>query len=51
MKTASGTFASQLSLKENLLMFHRSRTGILWKLCLVVKQTTFSFSLHGRFIQ
>ena len=38
MKTASGTFASQLSLKENLLMFHRSRKGILWKLCLVVKQ-------------
>ena len=43
MKTTSGTFASQLSLKENLLMFHRSRKGILWKLCLVVKQTTFSF--------
>ena len=43
MKTTSGTFASQLSLKEHLLMFHRSRKGILWKLCLVVKQTTFSF--------
>ena len=43
MKTTSGTFASQLSLKENLLMFHRSKKGILWKLCLVVKQTTFSF--------
>ena len=51
MKTTSGTFASQLGLKENLLMFHRSRKGILWKLCLVVKQTTFSFSLHRRFIQ
>ena len=43
MKTTSGTFASQLSLKGNLLLFHRSRKGILWKLCLVVKQTTFSF--------
>ena len=50
MKTTSGTFASQLSLKENLLMFHRSRKGILWKLCLVVKQTTFSFSLHRRLL-
>ena len=49
MKTTSGTFASQLSLKGNLLMFHRSWKGILWKLCLVVKQTT--FSLHRRFIQ
>ena len=43
MKTTSGTFASQLSLKGNLLLFHRSWKGILWKLCLVVKQTTFSF--------
>ena len=51
MKTTSGTFASQLSLKGNLLLFHRSWKGILWKLCLVVKQTTFSFSLHRRFIQ
>ena len=42
MKTTSATFASQLSLKENLLLFHRSRKGILWKLCLVVKQTASS---------
>ena len=49
MKTTSGTFASQLSSEKNLLMFHRSWKGILWKLCLVVKQTT--FSLNGRFIQ
>ena len=51
MKTTSGTFASQLSLEGNLLLFHRSRKGILWKLCLVVKQTIFSFSSRGRFIQ
>ena len=43
MKTTSGTFASQLSLEGNLLLFHRSRKGILWKLCLLVKQTIFSF--------
>ena len=43
MKTTSGTFASQLSLKENLLMFHRSRKGILWKLCLVENKQLFLF--------
>ena len=47
MKTTSGTFASQLSSKKNLLMFHRSWKGILWKLCSKTNKFFFTWKVYS----